>query len=215
MTQEPDFGSSLPDTFADLGDTSYGTAIDDYQAQMDDFDLKGPNAQFLSSNANYDEEGSRGDNGSNAALDEALEEIANLEKEIEDLENASAGLNGCSPIFFNDNSYNTISGSVCVSSREDGKIDIVWGLTSSSRLAPGGGASGQYSFIGNIKNASGGFVGSVNSTNGPYCPFQWQQDQTFTKSASGTGVSGGTIHPTASYIDWFVAGNPAAGRSYL
>lgn len=215
MTKEPDFGSSLLDTFVDLGDTSYGTAIDDYQSQMDDFDLKGPNAQFLSSNANYDEEGSRGDNGSNVALDEALEEIANLEGEIADLENASAGLFGCSPIFFNDNIYNTFSGNVCVSSRPDGKIDIIWSLTSSSRLSSGGGAGGQYGFQGNIKDANGNFVGSVNSTNGPYCPFQWASNQTFIKSANGTGVSGGVISPLASYIDWFVAGNPPAGRSYL
>ena len=104
---------------------------------------------------------------------------------------------------------------MCVSSRPDGKIDIVWGLTSSSRRAPSGGASGAYSFQGNIKNANGDFVGTVNSTSGPYCPFQWSADQSFSKSASGTGVSGGTIHPTASYIDWFVSGNPPAGRSYL
>ena len=62
MNQEPDFGSLMPDTFSDLGNTSYGAAIDDYQAQFDDFDLKGPNAQFLSSNASYDEEGSQGGN---------------------------------------------------------------------------------------------------------------------------------------------------------
>lgn len=49
MNQEPDFNSLMPDTFADLGDNSYGVAIDDYQAQFDDFDLKGPNAQHLPS----------------------------------------------------------------------------------------------------------------------------------------------------------------------
>jgi len=73
MNQEPDFGSLMPDTFTDLGNTSYGAAIDDYQAQMDDFDLKGPNAQFIASNANYDEEGSRG--GCCQALEAALEKI--------------------------------------------------------------------------------------------------------------------------------------------
>ena len=48
MNQEPDSGSLMPDTFADLGDNSYGVAIDDYQAQFDDFDLRGPNAQVSS-----------------------------------------------------------------------------------------------------------------------------------------------------------------------
>ena len=143
------------------------------------------------------------------------QDVTDLEQEIVELEDATQGLNGCSPIFFNDNIYNTVSGNVCVSSREDGKIDIIWSLTSSSIPAPGGGAAGQYNFQGNIKKSNGDFVGNVNSTNGPYCPYQWQQDQTFTKSASGTGVSGNIISPLASYIDWFVTGNPAAGRSYL
>tara|TARA_R110000803_G_C11966245_1_gene319273 strand:- start:245 stop:1003 length:759 start_codon:yes stop_codon:yes gene_type:complete len=74
INQEPDFGSLMPDTFVDLGDTSYGAAIDDYQAQMDDFDLKGPNAQFISSNASYDEEGSQGGANLGPALEAALEE---------------------------------------------------------------------------------------------------------------------------------------------
>ena len=49
MNQETDLGSLMPDTFVDLGNTSYGAAIDDYQAQVDDFDLRGPNAQHLPS----------------------------------------------------------------------------------------------------------------------------------------------------------------------
>jgi len=76
MNQEPDFGSLMPDTFADLGDNSYGVAIDDYQAQFDDFDLRGPNAQLLASNASYDEEGSQGVVDCCPALEEALEQIA-------------------------------------------------------------------------------------------------------------------------------------------
>ena len=88
MTQEPDFGSSMPDTFADLGNISYGTAIDDYQAQMDDFDLKGPNAQFLASNASYDEEGSSGNQGDRCCFDliKAKEEIEELETAVAELE---------------------------------------------------------------------------------------------------------------------------------
>tara|TARA_R110002074_G_scaffold385591_1_gene566901 strand:- start:1406 stop:2179 length:774 start_codon:yes stop_codon:yes gene_type:complete len=74
MNQEPDFGSLMPDTFADLGNTSYGAAIDDYQAQMDDFDLKGPNAQFIASNASYDEESSQGGANLGPALAAALAE---------------------------------------------------------------------------------------------------------------------------------------------
>ena len=94
MNQEPDFGSLMPDTFADLGNTSYGAAIDDYQAQMDDFDLRGPNAQFIASNASYDEEstgggGGGGDNGNalalaEAALAEALAANAALEAELDE-----------------------------------------------------------------------------------------------------------------------------------
>jgi hypothetical protein len=74
MNQEPDFSSLMPDTFVDLGDASYGVAVDDYQAQMDDFDLRGPNAQFISSNASYDEEGSQGGVDLGPALEAALEE---------------------------------------------------------------------------------------------------------------------------------------------
>ena len=73
MDQEPDFGSLMPDTFSDLGNNSYGTAIDDYQAQMSDYNLRGPNAQFIGSSASYDEEGSPGDCCSE--LGAALEEI--------------------------------------------------------------------------------------------------------------------------------------------
>lgn len=47
MIQEPDFGSSMPDTFVDLGNDSYGGSVDDYQSRVDDFDLRGPNAQYL------------------------------------------------------------------------------------------------------------------------------------------------------------------------
>ena len=64
INQEPDFGSLMPDTFSDLGDTSYGVAVDDYQAQMNDFNLRGPNAQFIASNASYDEESTSGGSGS-------------------------------------------------------------------------------------------------------------------------------------------------------
>jgi hypothetical protein len=145
-----------------------------------------------------------------------VEKNAILEQEITDLENASAGLFGCSSIFFDDNNYNTVSGNVCVSSREDGKIDIIWSLTSRSTPTDGGGASGTYSFRGTIFNANKGVVGTVNSTNGPYCPYQRSTPDTFIKSANGTGVSGGVIHPTASYIDWYVVNyNVVAGRSYL
>ena len=45
MNQEPDLGSSMPDTFVDLENNSYGGSVDDYQSRVDDFDLKGPNAQ--------------------------------------------------------------------------------------------------------------------------------------------------------------------------
>ena len=61
MNQEPDFNSLMPDTFADLGDNSYGVAIDDYQAQFDDFDLRGPNAQYLPSAGFEGEEGPEND----------------------------------------------------------------------------------------------------------------------------------------------------------
>jgi hypothetical protein len=60
MNQKPDFGNLMPDTFADLGNNSYGAAIDDYQAQMNDYNLRGPNAQFIGSNASYGE-GEEGD----------------------------------------------------------------------------------------------------------------------------------------------------------
>ena len=61
MNQEPGFGSLMPDTFADLGDNSYGVAIDDYQAQFDDFNLRGPNAQYLPSAGFEGEEGAEND----------------------------------------------------------------------------------------------------------------------------------------------------------
>lgn len=73
MNQEPDSGNLMPDTFSDLGNNSYGAAIDDYQAQMNDYDLRGPNAQFIGSSASYDEEGSQGDCCSE--LEAALEKI--------------------------------------------------------------------------------------------------------------------------------------------
>jgi hypothetical protein len=78
MDQEPDFGSLMPDTFSDLGNNSYGTAIDDYQAQMNDYDLRGPNAQFIESNASYDEEGTQGQRDCCRRLEEALELIEDL-----------------------------------------------------------------------------------------------------------------------------------------
>lgn len=83
MNQEPDLGNLMPDTFADIGNNSYGAAIDDYQAQMSDYDLRGPNAQFIGSNASYDEEENTDDPGipgpCDAALEEALEKIECLE----------------------------------------------------------------------------------------------------------------------------------------
>ena len=102
MNQEPDSGNLMPDTFVDLGNNSYGAAIDDYQPQMNDYDLRGPNAQFIASNASYDDEntgtggnsGTGGGGGSGipdpgleeceAALEEALEEIEDLEEALEE-----------------------------------------------------------------------------------------------------------------------------------
>ena len=81
MDQEPDFGNLMPDTFTDLGNNSYGAAIDDYQAQMNDYDLRGPNAQFIASNASYDEEGDEGGNEEEdccSELEAALGEIGCL-----------------------------------------------------------------------------------------------------------------------------------------
>jgi hypothetical protein len=89
MTKEPDFGSSLLDTFADLGDTSYGTAIDDYQSQMDDFDLRGPNAQYLPTVGGA---GEGGEEGCNDDLKQCISQLNGLEEEIEDLEAAVAEL---------------------------------------------------------------------------------------------------------------------------
>jgi len=83
MNQEPDFGSLMPDTFADLGDNSYGVAIDDYQAQFDDFDLRGPNAQYLPSNASYDEDGTSGNQSDQCCL-----QLIQCEEEVEELETA-------------------------------------------------------------------------------------------------------------------------------
>lgn len=94
MNQEPDFGNLMPDTFEDLGNASYGAPIDDYQAQTNDYDLRGPNAQFIASNASYDDEntGTGGNSGipdpgladCEAALEEALEEIEDLEEALEE-----------------------------------------------------------------------------------------------------------------------------------
>ena len=199
----------MPDTFVDLGSASYGAAIDDYQPQMDDFDLRGPNTQFIGSSGNYDEEGSlSGENGSNVPLDNALEKI-------EELENVLSGAGGCTTIYFNDGIYNTVTGSACLSIREDGKADITWSLSSSSRIATGGGAGGQYNFRGIMRSANGGFAGYIESSNGPYCPFQWSSEESFTKSASGAGVSKNVIPASVSYVDWFITGNPPAGTSYL
>ena len=81
INQEPDSGSLMPDTFVDLGDASFGAIIDDYQSQMDDFDLRGPNAQFISSNASYDEEGGGDDCCDD--LDAAIGVISDLEGDID------------------------------------------------------------------------------------------------------------------------------------
>ena len=93
MNQEPYPSNFMPDTFVDLGETSYGARIEDYQAQMGEFDLKGPNSQFLASSASYGEDDTGGDNSGipgqgsancEAALEEALEEIADLEAALEE-----------------------------------------------------------------------------------------------------------------------------------
>lgn len=81
INQEPDLSNLMPDTFADLGNASYGAAIDDYQSQMNDYDLRGPNVQFIASNASYDEEGDEGGNEEEdccSELEAALELIEDL-----------------------------------------------------------------------------------------------------------------------------------------
>lgn len=80
INQEPDLNNLMPDTFTDLGNISHGAAIDDYQAQMNDYDLRGPNAQFIGSSASYDEEGSQEGSQEDccARLEAALEEIEEL-----------------------------------------------------------------------------------------------------------------------------------------
>jgi len=47
MNEDPYTINPMPDTFVDLGEASYGANVDDYQAQMNDFDLRGPNVQYL------------------------------------------------------------------------------------------------------------------------------------------------------------------------
>ena len=60
MNQEPYPSNFMPDTFVNLGETSYGASIEDYQAQMGEFDLKGPNAQYLPP-AGFEGEGEGGE----------------------------------------------------------------------------------------------------------------------------------------------------------
>jgi hypothetical protein len=90
MIQEPDFGSLMPDTFVDLGNNSYGGSVDDYQARVDDFDLRGPNAQYLPTVGGAGEGGEEGDCCAAARscgnkLAAALAEIAELEEALEEV----------------------------------------------------------------------------------------------------------------------------------
>ena len=76
----------MPDTFVDLGDNSYGGSVDDYQARVDDFDLRGPNAQYLSTvgGAGEGEEGECLEDLAecNTALNICEAEKAELEEQI-------------------------------------------------------------------------------------------------------------------------------------
>ena len=149
MIKKPDFGSLMPDTFSDLGDDSHGPAVDDYQSRVDDFDLRGPNVQYLPTvgGAGVEEEDEEPE-GCSEALRSCSSKLNDLEEEIEELEDILSGAGGCTTIYFNDGIYNTVTGSACLSIREDGKADITWSLFSNSRIAQSGGAGGQYNFRG-------------------------------------------------------------------
>lgn len=87
MIQEPDFGGLIPDTFVDVGNNSYGGGVDDYQARVDGFDLRGPGAQYLPP-AGFEGEGGEPEDDSlaecEAALEQALEDIAELETALDE-----------------------------------------------------------------------------------------------------------------------------------
>ena len=147
-------------------------------------------------------------------LDECAEVVAELEKEIEDLIAAALGTGGCSSLFFNDGIYNTFTGNICAARREDGKADIVWVGGSVSRPAPGGGASGTYGWQGQYRTADDVFIGLVGY--GPTIPYEWSTaSEPFETSASGAGVSSGTIPANAAFINWYVPGNPTSARTQL
>ena len=47
MNQEPYPSNFMPDTFVNLGETSYGASIEDYQAQMGEFERLQTLAHYL------------------------------------------------------------------------------------------------------------------------------------------------------------------------
>lgn len=195
INQEPDLSNLMPDTFADLGNASYGAPIDDYQAQTNDYDLRGPNAQFIGSNASYGE-GEEGDSGivdpdlasCNAALNEALDEIEDLQAL---LDGTAAG---CASSSDNNPTYGTIDWTWCASIDEStNKVigQIKWSSVGVPSPSCNSGSGANFPFGVSFYTESGGYVGSAGQfSNGIISQAQYPCDGgPFTFDGRTTGES--------------------------
>ena len=200
MNQEPDSGSLMPDTFTDLGNNSYGAAIDDYQAQMDDFDLRGPNAQFIASNASYDEEGSQG------GVDLGPADIC-----AADLEEAEALLDGtASGCASSSDSTNlgTINWTWCASI-DEGTNKIVGEITWNSVGVPSPvcnqSSAANYTFRVNFYTEANAYIGEAGRfSNGTISEAIWPCDggpfKTDGISSGGSSMVLNKVVPAAAYF---------------